>query len=202
MSGLLPESVMMQGMMRTALIVTVLAMAALPAEAQQTLRELAKTEKRIALDIRRDFKPVTLKDLVASSDAIVRIKLEDPIVELSVDEREIHSHSRGRVIEALRVKSSAPQLPDNLVVSKPGGTMTIDGSLVEAVEKDFPPLAAGEYILFVQRSPNGTYALPHGAQSAFRVTGNTVQQISKLAGSLGEKGPMPLDAFTLEVNRL
>jgi hypothetical protein len=194
-------SVIIAGMTRTALLVTALGMVALPAEAQQTLRELAKTEKRIVLDIKRDFKPVALKDLAASADAVVRIRLEDPVVELSVDEREIHSHSRGRVIEVLRVKSNAPKPPDNLVVSRPGGTMTIDGSRVEAVEKDFPPLGPGEYVLFIQRTPNGTYALTHGAQSAFRVTGDTVQQISTLPGSLGEKGPIGIEAFTLDLNR-
>ena len=101
--------------------------------------------------------------------------------------------------------SPASQPGEKILVAIPGGTLTIDGYKVTSRENDLPPFRANEeYILMLKRDPSTRqYLLPYGAQSAFRITGGDIEQVSKKFGTWNrERGRVPVVDFIKELTSL
>lgn len=173
---------------------------------QQTLAERVRGRQgAIEVLILREFSPVDLSELVKSSDLIVRAVVTDNGRSyLSKDGRTMHSEFGLQVLDRLL---AAPSLKPatKILVTIPGGTMTIEGYPVTTRESDLPPFHANEeYILLLKRDPSiGQYILPYGAQGAFRITGGEVEQVSKDTGTWNrERGRVPVVEFIKELTSL
>jgi len=166
---------------------------------QETIPELVrKHHGQLEGIIHREFSPVGLTELVKSCDLIARVVVLDARSRLSEDERSMHSDYSVQVLDqyfSRRVLDPA----ENIVVTKPGGTMTIDGYQYAVYEHDFPALQSGEeYILFLKFDPSiRRYIVPDGAQGAFTNVGGIVEQVSGIGRD--ERGGVPIAEFTDEL---
>ncbi|HKY20359.1 MAG TPA: hypothetical protein VJM31_03995 [Vicinamibacterales bacterium] len=170
---------------------------------QETLREMVQREKGpIEQIVTRQFSPVDLKEIARDVDLIAAV--------IFSDDGRSHLSGNGRRIEtdyaALIVDQFFPRHPikpdTSIVVSKPGGTLSIDGHMVTSYEQDFPPFQAGEeYILFLRLDTStGHYVVTHGAQGAFRTLLGAVEQVSK-GGTWNEtRGRVSAVAFAQELH--
>lgn len=170
---------------------------------QQTLAERVRRQHgAIEVHILREFSPVGLVELVRTCDLIARVVvLDNGRTLLSKDERSMYSEFDVQVLDQLF--SREPLKPaEKIVVTKPGGTMTIEGHPVTSRESDFPPFHTNdEYILFLKLDQvTGQYLVPYGAQGAFRSIGGTIEQVSKDTGTWkDERGRIPISAFIQEL---
>jgi hypothetical protein len=176
-----------------------------PSAAQGTLRDLAKTQGRLVLDIHREFPGMPLKELVAAADGVVRGHVVEVTGFLSADEREVHTRYVIRVAEVAFARVGKTLLEgDTIAVTTPGGVLQLERARIEANEKDFPPLKPGEEcIVFIRNTSQPEFALPHGAQSVFRVQNSIVRQVSTLFGTWNRaRGSVPAAIFMNEVRQL
>jgi hypothetical protein len=173
------------------------------AAGQETLPDVVKREKgRVENHISREFSPVDLPDLVKESDLIARVVvLDDGRSHLSKNQRAIHSDYTVQVIDQLFLRRTLKPAT-KIVVTKPGGTMNIEGYQIQSLEADFPAFQAGEeYVLFLKFDATADqYVVPYGAQGAFRNLGGLVEQVSKDTGKWNsERGPVSILTFTQEL---
>jgi hypothetical protein len=89
-----------------------------------------------------------------------------------------------------------PTVDQPVVVTKPGGTVTIGQFQVVGREQDFPPFQTGEeYILFLEYDPvTSRFEVPLGAQGAFRNIGGTLSQVSETR-AWNDGQPMSMQTF-------
>jgi hypothetical protein len=196
-------------MKTTGLILTALCVLSLGVEArEQTITELARQHKgRVGVDIRHEFSPADLPELVKGCDLIARVVvLDNGQARLSKDEKSMDSEFTVQVLDQFfSTRTLTPG--QKIVVTKPGGTMTIEGYPITVREPDFPPFHANEeYILFLKfNAATSQYDVPYGAQGAFRNVGGVVEQVSKHFGIWnreGGRGRVPISEFTEELTRL
>ena len=147
--------------------------------AQETVPELVRRHKgNVEGIIHREFSPVGLSELTRDCDLIARLVVVDGRSHLSDDEREVHSEYTFQIIDSLLSrKTLAPA--QNIMVTKPGGTIAIDGYQFTTRESDFPPfLTTDEYVLFLRfDARTGKYVVPYGAQGAFRHVAGAIEQV-------------------------
>jgi hypothetical protein len=181
-------------------------LAGIPIHAQETLREVARRQKgAVEFRVMREFSPVDLLQLIKSSDLIARAVVTDNGRSyLSKDERSIYSEFTVQVLDRF-LSTPDLKLADKILVTIPGGTMTIEGYPITSRESDLPPFQANEeYVLFLKfDASTGQYLLPYGAQGAFRSIAGEIEQVSKDTGTWNRnKGRMPVLAFIQELTRV
>jgi hypothetical protein len=105
------------------------------------------------------------------------------------------------VLELVHEKGLKVEPGSTLVVTRPGGTITLEGRTVRSTEPDFPPFELGdEYILFLERLRDGSLGVYYGAQGAFKVSAETVEQVSRFNADWKQKhGVVGLSAFRREL---
>jgi len=107
-----------------------------------------------------------LENLSCNSDVIVLGKLGKGISSPTVDQGYIYTDWDLTVERSFKDTSQSPVEPgQTIVVTRPGGELTLNGRHVYALEDDFPRFHAGEEVLLYLRSlPVGTYAFsrPNG----------------------------------------
>jgi hypothetical protein len=169
--------------------------------AQDRLVERVRnTEGGIALLVLREFSPADLSDLVAESDLIARVLVAEGRSRLSRDERRIETDYSVQILETY-FQGQTVQSDTSIVVSRPGGVLTIDGHAVTGREPDFPLFQAGEeYVRFDPQSK--LYIVPHGAQGAFREVGGFAEQVSSEGKIKSERGKLPSAGFAEEIREL
>jgi hypothetical protein len=192
------------GVIPTSLLALVLLLCAAAVD-QGTLRDLAKTQGRLVLDIHREFPGVALKELVGASDAVLRGTIVEASGYLSADEREIHTRYVVRVSEVAfaRVGKTLAE-GDTIQVTTPGGVLQLERARIEANEKDFPPFKVGdECVLFLKSTAEPDFVLPHGGQSAFRVHNGIARQMSAVFGTWNRaRGSVPAAVLLNEVRQM
>jgi hypothetical protein len=123
---------------------------------------------------------------------------------LSEDEGSIETDYSVQIIEAYHGNERAA-VGRNIIVSRPGGMLMIDGRAITSFERDFPSFLPGEeYVLFVRFDPQRRlYIVPRGAQGAFRDVDGFVAQVSRSEGKISyERGKLQSSAFAQEVRDL
>jgi hypothetical protein len=173
--------------------------------AQERLVDVLKrTKGDIEFTRTREFSPADLPDLVRASDTVVRVVAGTGLSRISEDELSIETDYSVTVLDVYGARSGLVQ-GSRIVVTKPGGSLTIDGRAVRAFEPDFPALVEGtEYILFLVHDPrNGRFVVSHGGQGAFQLITGEFEQVSKHDGkSKSERGRIPFAPFVDEVRGL
>jgi hypothetical protein len=152
----------------------------------------------------REFSPADVTELVREAEVIVRGVVESANSRLSTDERRIESDYKLRIVDTY-LASPGLQAGDAIVVSRPGGVLTIEGRVIVDRESDFPPFQPGEeYVLFLQlTSQRGVYIVPHGAQGAFIQANGYVEQVATTNGKVkSARGRIATDAFASEIREL
>jgi hypothetical protein len=173
---------------------------------QETLAERVRRQHgALEVIILNEYSPADLPDLVKESDLIARVLvLDSGRSRLTKDEQSMDSEFTVQVLE--QFFSARPLgLGEKLVVTKPGGTMTIEEYSVTSREPGFPPFQANEeYILFLKVDPStGQYLVPYGAQGAFRNVGGAVEQVAKGTPIWDrEMGRVPFVDFAQELTRI
>ena len=147
--------------------------------AQETVPELVRRHKgNVEFLVIREFSPVGLSELARDCDLIARVVVVDGRSHLSDDEREVQSEYTLQIIDSLLSRKTLTPA-QNIIVTKPGGTLTIDGYQFTTRETDFPPfLTTDEYVLFLRfDARTGKYVVPYGAQGAFRHVAGVIEQV-------------------------
>ena len=173
---------------------------------QTTLAERVRQQRgNIEVLLLNEYSPVQLRELIKACDLLVRVVVSDNGHSyLTKDAQDIESEFTVQVIDRYFL-SPASQPGEKILVAIPGGTLTIDGYKVTSRENDLPPFRANEeYILMLKRDPSTRqYLLPYGAQSAFRITGGDIEQVSKKFGTWNrERGRVPVVDFIKELTSL
>lgn len=147
---------------------------------QDTLRDRVRNQGDVSASIQVEYEPATTEDLVRSADLIARVLIQGEKPSLSQDGAKVVTDYEVHVLDPIRRKRAASQLPPVITIRKQGGTVSLEGHKVHFFESDFPPLELGvEYIVFIKRDPDRSFSFPYGGQSAFRVDGQTVDQVSR-----------------------
>jgi hypothetical protein len=168
-----------------ALTVTILTALNTPAFAQDKLVDVLKrTTGDLELTRTREFSPADLSDLVRTSDAVVRIVAGTGRSRITTDELSIETDYSVTVLDSYGSGNGAPAQGSRIVVTKTGGSLTVEGRTVRAFEPDFPEFVEGvEYVLFLVRDArNNTFVVSHGGQGAFRLVTGECEQVSKRNG--------------------
>jgi len=147
---------------------------------QDTLRDRVREQGDVSASIHIEYEPATTKDLVRTADLIARVLIQGEKPSLSKDGTKVLTAYEAQVLDPIRRKRGVSHLPPVITIRKHGGTGPLEGHKVHFFETDFPPLELGiEYIVFIKRDPDGSFSFPYGGQSAFRVDGHTVDQVSR-----------------------
>jgi hypothetical protein len=180
--------------------------ARLAAQTRETLSQaVIRTGRALQQMYTTEYSPnLSLAELATKSDLIVRAVVTDKHALLTKDERAIESDYTVQTLESLWARSISKQ-NEFLVLTAPGGTLTIEGYQVDGIDADMPPFDVGvQYLLFLKLDPaTQHYVLPHGGQGAFAIRGEpgreSVYQLSSKFGALGFSkewnGPPPLSVF-------
>ena len=173
---------------------------------QETIRDVVRRQGgAVEFMVLREFSPVDLPELVKVGDLIARVVvIDNGRSYLSKDQQTIHSEFTVQIVDRYLSKPTVKPA-EKILVTIPGGTMTIEGYPITSRESDLPPFHANEeYILMLKRDPStGQYLLPYGAQGAFRITGGEVEQVSKDTGTWNrERGRVPVVDFIKELTSL
>jgi hypothetical protein len=170
---------------------------------QDTLPEVVRRQRgQVEWYVTREFSPVDLSELVRDCDLIARVVVVgESQSRLSTDERSIESDYTVRIVDRL-FSRQAVQPGEAIVITKPGGAVTVDGYQVRTRERDFPDFQNGEeYVVFLKFDSSAKrYIVPFGAQGAFRNVGGVVEQVSRDTGTWNrERGPVSVLAFLEEL---
>jgi hypothetical protein len=179
-------------------------MTAIGAAAQITLPERVRQQAgQIETQVIREFSPgIELHDLVKDSDLIAEVTVMGGQSRLSKNQQSIETDYDVLVLNPLFSRQPTVRTGGKVVVTKPGGTVTIEGHQITTFEKDFPPFQTGEeYVLFLAfEQSTGHYAVRYGAQGAFRSAAGTIEQVSKSFGKWNEeRGQVTLLDFRQEL---
>lgn len=173
--------------------------------AQEKLEAIVRrTGGNVSFLVNRQITPGDMRDLVAQADLIVRVLVIDGRSRLTSNEQEIETNYTVQILEVYgeRPGISAGQ---KIVVSKPGGTITLLGHSVTMAETDFPEFDSGEeYVLFLREDRERQINhVVFGSQGAFRLEGGYADQVSRTTGKIKqERGKLALPAFSQEIRDL
>jgi len=150
------------------------------ARPQDTLRDAVRRHGDVGVSITIEYEPASIADLTGKADLIARVLIQGETVRLSSDETSVETDYAGQIIEPIRPKYASSALPPVIEITRPGGTLILDGHSVHSSESDFPRFELGaEYVFFLKRAPNGSFSFPYGAQGAFKIENGTVAQMSR-----------------------
>ena len=170
--------------------------------AQEKLEEIVRrTGGNVSFLINRQITPADVPDLVAQADLIVRVLVIEGRSRLTSDEQKIETNYTVQILEVYleRQPISSGQ---KIVVTKPGGTISLLGHSVTMLETDFPEFESSEeYVLFLdQDRVRQINRVVYGSQGAFRLEGGHADQVSRTTGKIKqERGKLPLAAFRQEI---
>lgn len=154
---------------------------------QQTLCEAVRKNGSTGISVLVEYAPLELSDLAKGADLVIRGRIVGEKPRLSRDEQSVVTDVTVQVLDVFRSGKTVLVPGSNLIVIKPGGTITLEGHLVRVHENDFPPFQLGEeYFLFLADRVGGLEVYG-GGQGAFRVDGSEVRQASRAHAAWQEK---------------
>ena len=168
---------------------------------QENLRTLVRQHGHIAKAILNEYSPASFADLVKESDLVARVRVVKHRAALSSDETTVSTTYAAQLVEVLHSRGKEPATGGNIEVVRPGGTVVLDGHTVEVYEQDFPAFELGhEYVLFLREERTRSYRVAHGAQGAFGIDNNLVDQMSRNNGAIKQTmRQFPLSRLRAEV---
>ena len=119
----------------------------------------------------------TIKRITCSADAVVIGKVRDKASQLTEGEGFVFTDYEFTVREVLKNNEAAPIIGE-ISVTRPGGSVVLNGKRVRAVDESFKPLIIGqEYMLFLRFLPQtGSYMSIESGES-FELAGNEIKSL-------------------------
>lgn len=157
------------------------------------IRDLARKEKGdievyrlspLGADLWAGPVPTTseiLKRATCNAAAVVLGVVKSKSSQLTEDESFVFTDYEIMVAQVLKDNEAASIMPNKgIVITRPGGTIFLNGKKVRAIDESFRPLKVGQqYVLFLQFLPGTkTYKSIQSSES-FEVQGNKVKSLKK-----------------------
>jgi hypothetical protein len=119
----------------------------------------------------------TVKRITCNADAVVIGTVRDKASQLTEGESFVFTDYEFTVREVLKNNEAAP-ITAEITVTRPGGTIILNGKRVRALDESFKPLTVGqEYMLFVRFLPGtGSYTSIESGES-FELRINKVKSL-------------------------
>src|SRR2546423_609195 len=139
-----------------------------------------------------------LREMASDADAVVVGTVKNKSSQLTEDEDYVFTDYELSVEEVLKDNPAATIRANNkITVTRPGGTILLNGRIVEAVDEAFQPLRKkGQYLIFLRFIPStgGYQAL--GSKASFQIDDDKIGKLTKEPLSLGDEN---VSAFMNEV---
>jgi hypothetical protein len=122
-----------------------------------------------------------LQEMAGEADAVVIGTVRDKSSQLTEDEDYVFTDYDMTVAEVLKDNAAAPIQPNKgIVVTRPGGTILLDGRIVEALDESFQPLRKkNQYLLFLRFIPStGAYEALN-SKAGFRIGDDKISKLTK-----------------------
>jgi hypothetical protein len=144
----------------------------------------------------------SLRRMTCDADAVVIGKIQNKLSQISESQDFVFTDYEMRVAEVLKDNEASPTQPGtNLIITRPGGTIRMNGKTVEAIDNAFEPFTLeGQYLLFLRFIPaTGAYKAL-GSKSSFQLRGKEIRKLTKETVSLeSETNGTDVDAFVNEI---
>ena len=120
-----------------------------------------------------------LRRITCNANAVVRGVVKDKSSQLTEGESFVFTDYEITVEEVLKNNNAAP-IGNEITLTRPGGTILLNGKRVRAIDESFQPLkVGGEYILFLRfLSETGTYTSIESGES-FRIFKNKIKSLKE-----------------------
>jgi hypothetical protein len=144
----------------------------------------------------------SLRRMTCDADAVVIGKVQNKLSQISESQDFIFTDYEMTVAEVLKDNAAGPiQAGTNLIITRPGGKIRMNGRTVEAIDNAFEPFTLeGQYLLFLRFIPaTGAYKAV-GSKSSFQLRGKAIHRLTKETVSLeSETKNTDVDAFVNEI---
>lgn len=131
----------------------------------------------------------SLQEMADSADAVIIGVMKSKSSQLTEDEDYVFTDYEIAVNDVLKNNAAASiQTNDKLTVTRPGGTILLNGRVVQAIDESFQPLRkGGEYLLFLRYIPatGGYQAL--NSRASFQLSDDKVTRLTKEPLALGNE---------------
>jgi hypothetical protein len=142
----------------------------------------------------------SLADLAQRGDLIVRGLINEANSHLTKDETSIETDYTVLVLDQLFARGTIKH-GQTIVVTREGGTVTVEGKKVTVTENAFKPFEIGdEYVFFLHLRPDTHYGLVAGPQAVFKNVGGEVEQVGYGIESWRGRSHVPMGLFLQELN--
>lgn len=129
-----------------------------------------------------------LQEMAGGADAVVVGTIGNQSSQLTEDEDYVFTDYEMDVEEVLKDNPTAPIQPNSkITITRPGGTILLNGRIVKAVDDSFLPFRKkAQYLLFLRFIPStgGYQAL--NSKASFQLNGNEITKLTKESLSLGD----------------
>ncbi len=122
-----------------------------------------------------------LQEMAGDADAVVLCTVKNKSSQLTEDEDYVFTDYDATVVEVLKDNAAAPiQTHNKIVVTRPGGTILLNGRIVEALDESFQPLRKkNQYLLFLRFIPaTGSYEALN-SKASFQLGDNKINKLTK-----------------------
>jgi hypothetical protein len=122
-----------------------------------------------------------LREMADEADAVVVGTVKNKSSQLTEDEDYVFTDYDLTAVEVLKDNAAAPIEPNKgIVVTRPGGTILLDGRIVEALDESFQPLRKNDqYLLFLRFIPStGAYEALN-SKAGFRIGADKINKLTK-----------------------
>jgi hypothetical protein len=131
-----------------------------------------------------------LREMAGEADAVVIGTVKNKSSQLTEDEDYVFTDYDMTVVEVLKDNAAAPvQTNKEIVVTRPGGTILLNGRIVEALDESFQPLRKkNQYLLFLRFIPStGSYEALN-SKAGFRIGADKISKLTKEPLAFDEAG--------------
>jgi hypothetical protein len=122
-----------------------------------------------------------LREMAVDADAVVVGTIKNKSSQLTEDEDYVFTDYDMTVVEVLKDNPAAPiQTNNKMVVTRPGGTIFLNGRIVEALDESFQPLRKkNQYLLFLRFIPStGAYEALN-SKASFQIGSDKIKKLTK-----------------------
>jgi hypothetical protein len=122
-----------------------------------------------------------LQSAACSAEAVVVVVVKSKSSQLTEDEDYVFTDYETTVEEVLKDNASAPiQTKGNITITRPGGTIQLNGRTIEAIDDSFEPLTVGgRYILFLQFLPTTRSYKSLNSVSGFQLKNKKIDKLTR-----------------------
>lgn len=122
-----------------------------------------------------------VKQIICSADVVVLGVVRSKLSQITEDGSFVFTDYGFSIQEILKDNNSSPINPhQEITISRPGGTISINGRIVRALDESFQPLKIGSrYVLFLHSVPNADAYSSIESGESFEIFGDKLKSLRK-----------------------